>query len=126
MDVGIMAPLLLARGFLPQMVSAQRGHVINLSGTFGSGARGWIHYFVSKKALEHLTIGLADEVRAAKIQVNCISPADVATDAVIRFFPEDAASALQPDDVVEIARWLLSPAARHISGQIIEVRNRDA
>jgi 3-oxoacyl-[acyl-carrier protein] reductase len=126
LDVGITAPLLLARGFLPQMIAAKRGHILNLSGTFASGARGWIHYFVSKKSLEQFTIGLAEEMRDFEIQVNCISPADVATDAYIRFFPEDAASALGPNEVVEVARWLLSPAARHVTGQIIEVRNRNA
>src|SRR5205823_6659303 len=39
LDVGITAPLLLARGFLPHMVRTRRGHVLNLSGTFADGAQ---------------------------------------------------------------------------------------
>ena len=37
--------------------------IINLSGTFESGGKGWLPYYVSKRALEDLTVGLSDEIR---------------------------------------------------------------
>src|SRR3989442_809697 len=50
LDVGIKAPMLLTRLFLPGMIQKKRGKIINISGTFASGGAGWLHYFVSKKA----------------------------------------------------------------------------
>jgi NAD(P)-dependent dehydrogenase (short-subunit alcohol dehydrogenase family) len=122
MEVGIIAPMLLTRALLPSMLGAQGGTVVNLSGTFSDGGSGWMHYFVSKRALEQFTVGLADEMSGLGVRVNCVSPADVATEAYVRFFPEDAATALTPQDVADVVQWLVSPAAQHISGQIIEVR----
>lgn len=126
MEVGIVAPMLLTRALLPSIIAVGGGSVINLSGTFSDGGGGWMHYFVSKRALEQFTIGLADEVGKFGVRVNCVSPADVATEAYVRFFPEDAATALAPEDVAEVIQWLASDAARHVSGQIIEVRERQA
>lgn len=126
MEVGIIAPMLLTRALLPSIIAAGGGSVINLSGTFGDGGGGWMHYFVSKQALEKFTVGLADEVGKLGVRVNCVSPADVATEAYTRFFPEDAATALAPEDVAEVVQWLVSDAARNVSGQIVEVRERQA
>jgi NAD(P)-dependent dehydrogenase (short-subunit alcohol dehydrogenase family) len=122
MEVGIVAPMVLTRALVPSMIEAGSGSVINLSGTFSAGGAGWMHYFVSKRALEQFTVGLADELREHGVRVNCVSPADVATEAYVRFFPEDAATALDPQDISDVVRWLVSPPARHISGQIVEVR----
>lgn len=124
LDVGIRAPMVLTALLLPFMLGAREGHVINISGTFSSGGKGWLHYFVSKKALEEFTKGLADELRDQGVQVNCVCPADVATEALVKFFPEDATFALAPQDVAEVVGLLLSPVARNVTGQVIEVRNR--
>ena len=124
LDVGIRAPMILTARLLPKMLNQANGHVINISGTFSGGGASWLHYYVSKKALEQLTIGLAQELRKFEIQVNCVSPADVATEPYKTFYPHDAESALQPQDIAEVVLELLSPACRNITGQIVEVRNR--
>lgn len=124
LDVGIRAPMLLTRLFLPEMINKKRGKILNISGTFFSGATGWLHYYVSKKAIERFTAGLAEELQDFEIQVNCISPSDTATEPYIKFFPEYAENALKPSDVADIALFLLSAEADHITGQIIVVRNR--
>jgi NAD(P)-dependent dehydrogenase (short-subunit alcohol dehydrogenase family) len=124
LDVGIRAPMLLTAGLLPTMVRRRAGHVVNVSGTFSEGARGWLHYFVSKKAMEEFTRGLAQEVRDFQIKVNCISPADVATEPVRRLYPEAAKYALEPEEIAEVALMLISDASRHITGQVIEVRSQ--
>jgi NAD(P)-dependent dehydrogenase (short-subunit alcohol dehydrogenase family) len=127
LDVGIRAPMLLTRNFLRGMIQKRRGKVLNISGTFSSGGAGWLHYYVSKKAIEYFTIGLADELRVYEIQVNCISPSDVATEALKRFFPEDATTAISPDDVARFAIFLLSDEiADNVTGQIIVIKNKIA
>jgi len=124
LDAGLRGNVILTSLLLPAMVPYKAGHVINISGTFSSGAKGWLHYYISKKGMESFTVGLAQELRDSEIQVNCVSPADVATEAYLRFYPEYAASAVKPEEVAEVVRTLLEPAMRHVSGAIMEVRNR--
>lgn len=125
LTVGLTAPFILTASLLPPLIQARTGHVINISGTFSDGAKGWLHYYTSKKAIEAFTIGLAQELRDFEIQVNCICPADVATEAYIQFYPDFASSAVKPEEIAEVACQLLAPPFRHVTGQIMEVRNRN-
>lgn len=123
--VGLTAPTILSNELVPLM--KQGSKIINISGTFENGAKGWLPYFVSKKAIENLTVGLANELRNQQIQVNCISPSDVATESYKRFFPEDATSdnTLQPEDVASLTLFLASKEADHITGQIIVIKQKN-
>ena len=72
-------------------------------------------------------LSLALELREHNIQVNCIAPVFVATDAVKRFYASEVQShaALEPVDVAELAMFLLSSGADHISGQVIATSAED-
>lgn len=124
LDVGIRAPMLLTRAVLPGMIAKKCGKILSISGTFASGGAGWLHYYVSKLALEHLTVGLAQELRQHEIQVNCISPSDTDTEALRRFFPDDAKTAINPTEIARLAGFLLSESADHITGQVIVIKNK--
>mgnify|MGYP002682002392 CR=1 FL=1 len=122
--VNILAPFHLTRLLLPEMKKRKRGKILNISGTFAHGGAGWLHYYVSKQAVEYFTVGLADELRESRIQVNCISPSDVATDALKKFFPADARTALLPEEVAKLADFLLfSDVAENITGQVITIKS---
>jgi 3-oxoacyl-[acyl-carrier protein] reductase len=125
-QVGLLAPMLLTRVFLPEMIKHRRGKIISISGTFSNGGAGWLHYYVSKLSLEHFTVGLAQELRPHHIQVNCISPSDTATEALKRFFPDDATTALEPADIATLALFLASGHAEHITGQTIVIKSSRA
>lgn len=99
LNVGTIAPMLLIHGLLPFMKPSSK--IINLSGTFENGGKGWIPYFTSKRALEDLTIGLADELKDRDIQVNCVSPSDTATTSYAKFFPEYMDDAITPEKIAE-------------------------
>jgi NAD(P)-dependent dehydrogenase (short-subunit alcohol dehydrogenase family) len=124
--VGLIAPVLLTRLFLPAMIRAQRGKIISVSGAFASGGSGWIHYYLAGRGVENFTAGLAQELRQHKIQVNCVAPSYTDTEAVRRFFPEKAASALNPSDVAKLVLFLASDASAHITGQSVVIRNKDS
>lgn len=47
--VGLTAPTLLAHSLVPLMPKGSK--IINISGTFENGAKGWLPYYVSKKAI---------------------------------------------------------------------------
>ena len=96
--VGFTAPTLLVHGLLPLMPSGSS--IINLSGTF-SKAKGWLPYFASKRGLEDFSVGLAEELEEKGIRVNCISPADTATEQYKKYFPQYAEEALEPDTIAE-------------------------
>jgi 3-oxoacyl-[acyl-carrier protein] reductase len=124
LEVGIRAPMHLTRELLPSMINKKKGKIITISGTFASGGAGWLHYYVSKLALEHFTVGLSQELREHEIQVNCISPSDTATDALKRFFPDDAMTALDPVEIAKLAIFLASSESDHITGQCIVIKNK--
>lgn len=95
--VGLTAPTLLAHAFIPLMKDG--GKILNISGTFENGAKGWLPYYVSKKAIEDLTIGLSEELRDKNIQVNAISPSDTATEAYAKYFPQYVDEAISPSEI---------------------------
>ena len=128
LEVGVRAPFLLTRALLPGMVQRRTGKILQISAEF-SGPHdgvGWVHYYVANKALNAFTEALAVELREHNVQVNCIAPVFVATDAVQRFYPSEVQSgqALQPLDVAQVAMFLCLSDADHISDQVIAMRSR--
>lgn len=99
-SVGFTAPTLLIHGLIPLMPKGS--HIINLSGTFENGSKGWLPYYSSKKALEALTYGLSEELRDKNIYVNGVSPSDTATEEYKKWFPEYIEDAIEPDEIAEL------------------------
>ena len=98
------------------------GRIINISGTFESGAKGWLPYFVSKKAIEDLTIGLAEELKEKNILVNAISPSDTSTDAYKKYFPQYLPDAISPDNIAKFAVHLCSLETKNITGKVFVLK----
>jgi NAD(P)-dependent dehydrogenase (short-subunit alcohol dehydrogenase family) len=105
-SVGITAPTLLTHGFLPIMGSGSK--IINISGTFESGAKGWLPYYVSKRAIEDLTVGLAEELKDKGVTVNCISPSDTATQSYRKFYPQYIKDSINPEEIAKFVTKLCS------------------
>ncbi len=117
--VGIITPFLLVHGLLPLMTSG--GKVLNLSGTFENGGKGWLPYFVSKRAIEDFTVGLAQELENKDIQVNCISPSDTGTEAYAKFFPQYMSEAIEPGAISQKFVELANPQNK-TTGKIIVMK----
>lgn len=100
--VGFTAPSLIIHGLLPLM--QPKSKIVNLSGTFENGGKGWLPYYASKRALEDLTVGLSQELAERDIQVNAVSPSDTATEAYAKYFPQYMDDAISPE---EIARHIV-------------------
>lgn len=108
-----------------------RGAIVNLSSTNGitggsslSGAA----YACSKAGIIALTKHLANELAADGVRANAIAPGPVETDMIARFGPDGIEKLRQSipmmelataDDVCDLALFLLSNAARHITGVTI-------
>lgn len=122
-NVGVTSFMILCHAFVQLM--PPDGKILAISGAFKT-AKGWLPYFASKKALEQFIVGLSQELRGKRIQVNCVSPADTLTPSYQKFFPEyaNAEECLEPQDVADLVSFLASPKAQHITGQVIEIRQK--
>lgn len=130
--VHLKAPILLTQQLLPLL--ADGGRILNVStGLARFVFPGYAAYAAMKGAVEVLTRYQAKELGARGITVNTIAPGAIATDfggGVVRDNPAvnaqiAGATALgrvgQPDDIGGAVALLLSPEARWITGQRIEV-----
>ncbi len=109
------------------------GSIINISSTATkAGSPGtWVHYAASKGAVDVLTVGLAAEVAAQGIRVNCVAPGSTNTglhaaagmpDRVERLNPTiPMGRGAEPDEVAAAVLWLLSAEAGYITGAVLPV-----
>lgn len=118
--VGLIAPTLLVHGLVSLM--PQGSNIVNLSGTFENGAKGWLPYYVSKRGIEDLTQGLSEELKDKQINVNCVSPSDTATDEYKKYFPEDAIDANSPET---IAKEIINLISSKQTGQFVVLKKNN-
>lgn len=100
------------------------GGIVNISSAaarLGAAGRN-VHYAASKRALEALTFGLAQEVADEGIRVNTVSPGVIDTEIHTRQRLAQLGPQLpmkRPGTAVEVAdavMWLLSSQASYVSG----------
>lgn len=121
LKVGLLAPMLLTHLLIPNMV--KDASIINITGTFENGAKGWLPYYVSKRALEDFTVGLSDDLKDRGIKVNAVSPSDVATEEYKKYFPEDAKNALDPED---LAKFVLEVIIGSETGKVFILKKGES
>ncbi len=106
--VNVNGSFYCARGVLPAMLEQKSGNIINISSVAARADSG-SHYGATKRAVEAMTIGLADELRDKGITVNCLKPDGAITTPGFRFArggqvdPEVEADFPKPDSYVEAA-----------------------
>jgi NAD(P)-dependent dehydrogenase (short-subunit alcohol dehydrogenase family) len=134
--VNVTGAMLCAREAVRRMSKRRGGAggvIVNISSRAAQlGSAGeWIHYAVTKGAIDTLTIGLAREVASDGIRVNAVAPGLVETDihrtAGDPERPERMAPGIplgragKPEEIAEAVLWLMSPAAAYITGAILAV-----
>ena len=119
------------RAVLPHMIRRHSGAIVNVSSVWGvSGGSCETAYSASKGAIIALTKALAKEVGPSGIRVNCVAPGVIDTrmngglDAETLAELADEAPLCRlgtPEDVANAIRFLASPDAAFITGQILGV-----
>jgi NAD(P)-dependent dehydrogenase (short-subunit alcohol dehydrogenase family) len=134
--VNVTGAILCAREAVKRLSTARGGKggaVVNISSRAAKlGSSGeWVHYAMSKGAMDSLTIGLAREVAKEGIRVNAVAPGLVQTD--IHEQAGDAGRPLRlaptipmgragtPEEIAQGVLWLLSPAASYVTGAILDM-----
>lgn len=134
--VNLRAPFILTRAVARQMIDrGLPGAIVNISSGAGSSARtGGAHYCGSKAALNMLTKVLAIELGPYGIRVNAVAPGLILDEVVGKGQAEQigeyAAALLKgiplgrtgdPQDIANAVRWVCSPEASWVSGEILGV-----
>ena len=131
LEVNLTGAFHLIRAVAPGMVSAGYGRVVNLAsinglrGKFGQG-----NYAASKGGLIALTKTAARELGQKGVTVNAVAPGMVLTEMAMALPEEHRARALEEsvlkrlpevDDIAAAVLFLLSDAARSITGEVLRV-----
>jgi NAD(P)-dependent dehydrogenase (short-subunit alcohol dehydrogenase family) len=127
---------LLCKALLPTMRTLPRGDVVMISSVASRyQAAGSAPYTLAKVALEALCMVIAKEERAHGIHANVVAPGLVDTEMGRRLAKgamgvDDIADlddrspfghVCRPEDVADVVRFLVSPAAGYLTGQRVDV-----
>ena len=131
-DINLRGVFLCSQAVMSIMKRQQQGKILNmasLAGKVGGIAVG-AHYSASKAGVICLTKSFARALGPYGITVNALAPGPVET-AMIQDWPSDVREDMarqaplgriaRTEDVAEPALFLLSDAAKHITGEILDI-----
>jgi 3-oxoacyl-[acyl-carrier protein] reductase len=133
LGVNLDAAFYFSQQFIPAMKKRKWGRIINTSSLAAKtgGLTAGTSYAVSKGAINSLTFSLARELAAFGITVNGICPAYVVTPMITEQLNEEQRQKLlndipvkrfcQPEEVAHVIRFLTSPLAGFITGEIVDI-----
>ena len=131
LDVNLSGAFHVLRAVAPGMIAAGYGRVVNVVSINGlRGKFGQANYAASKAGLIGLTKTAARELGPKGITVNAVAPGMVLTEMTLALAPEFRQKALdesllkrlpEVEDVAAAVLFLLSDAARMITGEVIRV-----
>ena len=132
-QVNLIAPIKLIRGFVGNMKKNKWGRIINISSMFGIIARGkQVLYCATKHGINGATQALALELAKDNILVNSVCPGFTKTDLVVskKNSSEKIAQLegdiplgrlAEPDEIANLVEFLISDKNTYITGSSIVI-----
>lgn len=132
LDVNLRGVFFCSQAVSPFMRERRRGKILNIASVAGKigGVASGAHYSVSKAGVICLTKMFAKVLAPFGITVNAIAPGPVDTAMAQLFSPQEREDLIKmcplgrfadTGDIAEAALFLLSDAAKHITGEILDV-----
>lgn len=121
MTMNLKSAFLISKHVIPQMVSSKYGKIMHVSSRTGLKSSGYDSaYAASKSGLIRLVESLSEEVKESNINVNCIMPSTIDTEANRRAMPTaDPSKWVKPQDLANVVLFLCSDEANVITGAAI-------
>jgi len=131
LDINLKGTFLCTRAVAKVMLKARRGRIVSIASIVGLiGNPGQANYAASKAGVIGLTKAVAKELATRGVTCNAIAPGFIKTEMTDRL-PEDVKQRLlanipmgtlgEPGDVAQAAGFLVSDAARYITGHVLVV-----
>lgn len=133
--VNVVGPFQMARACRPLLEASEQGSILMVSSIAGvTGIGSSVAYAATKGALNTMTLSLARGL-APKIRVNALCPGFIDTRWFTDAYGEDATAKIRanmaattplkvastPDDIAAAGLFLMSRAARHVTGETLLV-----
>lgn len=133
LELNLTGAFVCFKAALEGLVASGRGRVINIASVNGLGVYGHPGYSAAKAGLIQFTRSIAVEYGRVGLRANAVCPGSVKTrawqkrletepellDEVRRFYP--MGDVCTPQDVANVVTFLVSDAARMISGAVIPI-----
>lgn len=130
-DTNLTGVFNFCKATIAPMMRAKSGSILNITSVSGIvGLPGQVNYSASKAGVIGLTKALAKEVGRVGITVNALALGFIATDMTAKLDARYREKLLEMiplqrfgtvEDIAPAAAFLLSPAARYITGAVIQV-----
>ena len=131
LDINLKGTFLCTRAVAKAMLKARRGRIVSIASIVGLiGNPGQANYAASKAGVIGMTKSVAKELATRGITCNAIAPGFIKTEMTDRLADEakQRLRALipmgtlgEPSDVAQAALFLVSDAARYITGHVLVV-----
>ena len=133
LHLNVLGTMLCIKHTLPHLVASGRGSFVGMSSLAGEVTHRWFGaYPVAKAGIEAMIRNAADENGPQNVRFNAIRPGFIATE-IMEGIPRDGdtfrsyvdntplGNVGEPADVGRLARFLVGPESRWITGQCINV-----
>ena len=131
LDVNLKGAFICTKAVLRTMTKQRAGRIVNIASIVGQiGNAGQGNYSASKAGLIGFTKSVAKEVGSRNVTVNAVAPGFIKT-AMTDKLPDEVKEKMfeqiplgqfgEAEDVAQAVLFLSSPAARYITGNVIQV-----
>src|SRR5213596_987611 len=131
LDTNLKGVFNLTKPVIGVMLRQRSGTILNVTSSSGiTGMAGQVNYSSSKAGMIGFTKALAKELAKANITVNALALGFVETDMTGVLNEEYRTKALEriplgrfakPEEMAEVALFMLSPKASYMTGQVVQV-----